>query len=116
MTAVDHIPALAPVKTPFPKLAEPTITHSIKETRARGANRRGKKRGYKGALGKRVELSLGVRLREQLDDGAWQGARSIHDEYVTHICVFFFTNSIHAHTAQLYSFAETHEVARRATS
>jgi hypothetical protein len=50
------------------------------------------------------------RLREQLDDGAWQGARSIHDEYVTHICVFFFTNSIHAHTAQLYSFAETHEV------
>jgi hypothetical protein len=53
-------------------------------------------------------------LREQLDDGAWQGARVTRAQIIVHA---IFTNTIHArHMAQLYFCAETHEVARRATS
>ena len=51
-------------------------------------------------------------LREQLDGGAWQGAHVTRAQIIVHE---IFTNTIHAHTAQLYSCAETHGVARRAT-
>jgi hypothetical protein len=54
-------------------------------------------------LGERLELILGVwvrRLREQLDNGAWQGAHTI--------VRVSKKKSIHALTAQLFSCAETH--------
>jgi hypothetical protein len=53
-------------------------------------------------------------LREQLDGDAWQEAHVTKESksYMFEV----FTNTIHAHTIKLYSCAETHEVARRATS
>jgi hypothetical protein len=44
-TAVHHIPALSPVQTPFPKLAEPETTQSIKD---KSRERRESKGGHTG--------------------------------------------------------------------
>jgi len=66
--------------------------------------------GYKGAVGKRVVITLGAlvrRLREQLGDGAWQGAHITRALILVHD---FFPNEIQAHTAQMCFCAELHEL------
>jgi hypothetical protein len=55
-TAVHHIPALSPVQTPFPKLAEPETTQSIKD---KSRERRESKGGHTG----RALLALGQLLQ-----------------------------------------------------
>jgi hypothetical protein len=45
LTAVNHIPALAPVETAFPNLAESAITHSIKDNSREKRESKGKANG-----------------------------------------------------------------------